>query len=96
MEPNLDSEDEDGNSAYQNTDHLNDAHETEGEGLDTGLEANEDAGSSAGERTPDLPPRTSTRLGEKQQSKRSLRVKGAVLNLSNVGVDDETLGQVRQ
>lgn len=83
MEPTLDRKGED------------DDHESEGEDLDADLEANGDTGSSAGEQRLDLPPLKKMGLGENQTPTHPLGVKGAVLNLSNVGVDDETLGQVR-
>eukprot|EP00903_Cladosiphon_okamuranus_P011439 g10777.t1 len=78
VEADLDGEGKGANHARQNT------------GL--GNETNQEASGSKGERRSDLPPREKVGL-EMERSSRSLTGKGASLNLSNVGVNDETLDQ---
>ena len=95
VESTLEREDESDNRAYEDTDQTNDGDATKGGDWGEDLEANEDSGGTAGP-TRDVQPRRNTGLGGKYQLKHPVGVEGAVLNLSNVGLDDETLEQVKQ
>lgn len=87
---------------YENTDHTSTSQSTDGgietEGDDLGAESDSSerrAGGSGEKQRLDLSPRKKMGLGAKRRSKRSEAGTGAILNLSKVGVDDETLGRVR-
>lgn len=97
-----DGEEKDDNHATENTDltvvsqSTNDDDETEGFDLDAEREANLGASGSEGAQRPGLSPRKKIRMEEgKQRPKQPPAGAGAVLNLSDVGVDDESLGRVR-